>query len=112
MNALSLPADGPRMERSEIRGGTRRHATLLELGLATPRIHHGFVNIRLQKYFVSPLTQISSMTPDVSSHSRGVSRSSRTRGEMRWTRQCPRARSDAGRVYQSVSDHRRADERR
>ena len=42
MNALSLPADGPRMERSEIRGGTRRHATLLELGLGnaanTPRL--------------------------------------------------------------------------
>src|SRR5258705_6914072 len=94
MNPLSLPADGSRMERSEIRGGTRRHATLLELGLATPRIHHGFVNGGLQKYFASPLTQISSMTPDVSSHLRGVSRSSRTRGGMRWPRQRPRARSN------------------
>ena len=79
MNPLSFPADGPRMERSEIRGGTRRHATLLELGLATPRIHHGFVNGGLQKYFASPLTQISSMTPDVLTH-RGAYRDRHGRG--------------------------------
>jgi hypothetical protein len=45
------------------------------------------VQPHLQKYFPSQLPQINSTTPPVSSHSRGVSRSSRTRGGMRWTRQ-------------------------
>jgi len=41
----------------------------------------------LQKYFCFRPRQISSLIRTVSSHSRGVSRSSRTRGGMRWTRQ-------------------------
>jgi hypothetical protein len=41
----------------------------------------------LQKYFVSRFTQITSISPAVSPHMRGVSRSSRTRDGMRWTRQ-------------------------
>src|SRR5258708_12303585 len=43
------------------------------------------VQICLQKYSVSVFTQITSRTAAVSSHSRGVSRSSRTRGGMWWT---------------------------
>jgi hypothetical protein len=39
-----------------------------------------------QKYSPSPLTQITSISPAVPPHMRGVSRSSRTRGGMRWTR--------------------------
>jgi transposase len=41
----------------------------------------------LQKYSASRFTQIKSRTLAVSPHERGVSRSSRTRGGMRWTRQ-------------------------
>jgi len=44
------------------------------------------VKPRNQKYFASRLTQIRCISFPVSSHSRGVSRSSRTRGGMRWTR--------------------------
>jgi hypothetical protein len=44
------------------------------------------VQPHFQKYSPSRLTQIKSTTLAVSSHSRGVSRSSRTRGGMRWTR--------------------------
>src|SRR5258708_40281142 len=40
----------------------------------------------LKKYSGFQFTQITSRTSSVSSHSRGVSRSSRTRGGMRWTR--------------------------
>jgi len=54
----------------------------------------------LQKYFVSRLTQITSISPAVSSHMRGVSRSSRTRGGMRWTRQ-RQAMSGDGRASRS-----------
>ena len=43
------------------------------------------VKPRNQKYFASRLTQIRCISFPVSSHSRGVSRSSRTRGGMRWT---------------------------
>jgi hypothetical protein len=87
----------------------RRHAASLALVAATARIHHGFVNGGLQKYFASLLTQIRSMTPDVSSHLRGVSRSSRTRGGMRWPRQRPRALSNrrAGFVIRERSKARR-----
>jgi hypothetical protein len=38
-----------------------------------------------KKYFPSPPTQITSIFATVSSHLRGGSRSSRTRGGMRWT---------------------------
>ena len=38
-----------------------------------------------QKYSAFVLTQISRTTPSVSRQMRGASRSSRTRGEMRWT---------------------------
>src|ERR1700726_3558016 len=41
----------------------------------------------LQKYSGFPKTQITSISAAVSSHMRGGSRSSRTRGGMRWTRQ-------------------------
>src|SRR5258706_7199724 len=72
----------------------RRHAASLALvagnGANTPRLRQWGI------------AEIFSFAPDpnqlhiqtVSSHSRGVSRSSRTRGGMRWTRQCPRARDD------------------
>src|SRR3989442_6547797 len=45
-----------------------------------------FVQPLLQKYFCFGPRQISSLIRTVSSHLRGVSRSSRTRGGMRWTR--------------------------
>jgi hypothetical protein len=44
-------------------------------------------------------------------HQRGVSRSSRTRGGLRWTRQRFARDGIAGRVERLLSDHRRADER-
>jgi hypothetical protein len=49
-----------------------------------------------KKYFASPQTQITSISIAVSSHMRGASRSSRTRGGMRWTRQRRRARQAQG----------------
>ena len=52
----------------------------------------------LQKYFCSRLTQITSISPAVPPHSRGVSRSSRTRVGMRWTRQRLARAGIAGRV--------------
>ena len=45
------------------------------------------VQSHLQKFSASPLTQIKSISLAVPPHLRGVSRSSRTRGWMRWTRQ-------------------------
>src|ERR1700730_10576481 len=47
------------------------------------------VQSHCEKYSASRLTQITSKTHPVSSHSRGVSRSSRTRDGMRWTRTVP-----------------------
>jgi hypothetical protein len=44
-------------------------------------------------------------------HKRGVSRSSRTRGGLRWTRQRFACDGIAGRVERLLSDHRHADER-
>jgi hypothetical protein len=58
----------------------------------------------LQKYFRSRLTQIKSITRAVPSPTRGVSRSSRTRDGMRWTRQRRARDVMAGRVERSVSD--------
>src|SRR5258707_6978377 len=49
-------------------------------------IFRNLVKPRNQKYFASRLTQIRCISFPVSSHSRGGSRSSRTRGGMRWTR--------------------------
>ena len=40
-----------------------------------------------ERYFCSPLPQITSRTFGIPPHKRGVSRSSRTRGGGRWTRQ-------------------------
>jgi hypothetical protein len=51
-----------------------------------------------KKYFCSRLTQINSISLAVSSPRRGVSRSSRTRGGMRWTRQRWACDVIAGRV--------------
>src|SRR5712692_7918528 len=51
----------------------------------------------LQKYFPSRLTQITSISLAVSSLWRGVSRSSRTRGGMRWTRERQARKAIAGR---------------
>src|ERR1700676_4133923 len=53
----------------------------------------------LQKFSGSRLTQITSITLAVLPHSRGVSRSSRTRGGMRWTRQRRAREVVAGRVF-------------
>jgi hypothetical protein len=65
----------------------------------------------LQKYFCSHLTQITSRTLAIPPHYRGVSRSSRTRGGMRWTRQRFARNVIAGRVERFVSDQQHADER-
>jgi hypothetical protein len=64
----------------------------------------------LKKHFRSHLTQITSISLAVSPHMRGVSRSSRTRGGMRWTRQRRAHRQSQGELN-LVSDLRRADER-
>src|SRR6266849_3874294 len=66
----------------------------------------------LQKYFPSRLTQITSISLAVSSLWRGVSRSSRTRGGMRWTRERQARKAIAGRDEPrersaSVQDDRR-----
>src|SRR5882762_8856365 len=51
-----------------------------------------------KKFSCSAPTQITSITAAVSSHTRGVSRSSRTRDEMRWTRQRWACDASAGRI--------------
>jgi hypothetical protein len=70
------------------------------------------VQPHFQKYFGSRLTQIKSITRAVSPHTRGVSRSSRTRGGMRWTRATSGAHWQSQGELNLVSDLRRADERR
>src|ERR1700694_4307449 len=52
----------------------------------------------LQKYFASPVGQITSTTAAVSSHRGALARSSRTRGGMRWTR----AAQDEGAVLRTA----------
>src|ERR1700682_3953571 len=65
-----------------------------------------------EKYFCSHSPQITSRTLAIPPHQRGVSRSSRTRGGMRWTRQRQARNVVAGRVGERpVSDRQRADER-
>ena len=59
-----------------------------------------------QKYCCFRLPQITPISDTVSSHSRGVSRSSWTRYGMRWTRQRFARDGVAGRVERLVSDHR------
>jgi hypothetical protein len=51
-------------------------------------VGHFCVESPLQKYFASPVGQIISTNSRHPVPQRGVSRSSRTRGGMRWTRQC------------------------
>ena len=69
------------------------------------------VQPHFQKYFRSRLTQIKSITRAVSSPMRGVSRSSRTRGGMQWTRQRWARNVMAGRAL-ARERSQRADERR
>ena len=69
------------------------------------------VESRLQKYFGFHAPQITSRTAVIPPHQRGVSRSSRTRGGVRWTRQRFVREGVAGRVERLVSDQQRADER-
>jgi hypothetical protein len=64
-----------------------------------------------EKYFCSHSPQIRSRTFRIPPHQRGVSRSSRTRGGVRWTRQRFARDGVAGRVERLVSDQQRADER-
>src|SRR5882762_6313027 len=64
-----------------------------------------------EKYFCFHEPQINSRTFRIPPHQRGVSRSSRTRGGMRWTRQRFARDGIAGRVERLVSDQQRADER-
>src|SRR6266446_9004829 len=89
----------------------RRHATLLGLWVGdaanTPRLRQ------------CPIAKIFRFAPDPNqlhdsrrpTPQRGVSRSSRTRGGMRWTRQRFARDGMAGRVERLVSDQQRADER-
>ena len=65
----------------------------------------------LQKYFASPVGRIISTNSRHPTPQRGVSRSSRTRGGMRWTRQRFACEVIAGRVERPVSDQQHADER-
>ena len=63
-------------------------------------IFRNYVKPRNQKYSASPDGQISDMNLPVSPDERGGSRSSRTRGGMRWT-QCLRRRTQAARTAKS-----------
>jgi len=64
-----------------------RDARLREINMMgkSLRIFRNRVKPRNQKYSAFVLTQISGTTPFVSRQMRGASRSSRMRGEMRWT---------------------------
>jgi hypothetical protein len=76
--ALFSAASG--VQRNPAPGALRVKPNLLsQFNLICP------VQSHLEKYFASPLTQISNTSPPVPSHRRGGSRSSRTRGGMRWT---------------------------
>src|SRR5882724_11187699 len=69
------------------------------------------VESRLQKYSGFQAPQIKSTTIRIPPHQRDVSRSSRTRGGERWTRQRQARNVVAGRVGERpVSDQQRADE--
>ena len=70
------------------------------------------VQPRSEKYFASPFGRNSFIDSNRPTPQRGVSRSSRTRGGMRWTRQRFARDGIAGRVGERpVSDQQRADER-
>src|SRR5213075_1048050 len=61
-----------------------------------------------KKYFASVVGQISDLNPPVSPDKRGGSRSSRTRGGMRWTRRLRRtSAADRGRRRRVVLTPRR-----
>src|SRR5260221_14564195 len=68
-------------------GGTRNRRRDQPVGQITSCFPKWPVQPLLQKYFCFGLRQISSLSRTVPSRERGVSRSSRTRGGMRWTRQ-------------------------
>src|SRR5260370_42690827 len=65
-------------ERRHVKKSTARRARFGVIGA---------VESHSKKFYCSAPTQITSITTAVSSHTRGVSRSSRTRDEMRWTQQ-------------------------
>src|SRR5258708_2691806 len=67
--------------------GTRNRRRDQPVGQITSCFPKWPVQPLLQKYFCFGLRQISSLSRTVPSRERGVSRSSRTRGGMRWTRQ-------------------------
>ena len=74
----SKPFIGPRPART-IGLPPARYATLLGLEAGTSRLHQGFVQSHLQKYFRSRLTQIRFRSLAVSSH-RGAYRDRHGRG--------------------------------
>src|SRR6266853_5704472 len=68
--------------------------------------HQISVQPRSEKYFASPFGRNSFMDSNRPTPQRGVSRSSRTRGGMRWTRQRFARDGIAGRVERLVIDQR------
>src|SRR5258705_10921051 len=76
-------------------------------GIAFAKQPGGQISVQphLQKYFRSHAPQIKSRTLAIPPHYRGGSRSSRTRGGMRWTRQRFACDGIAGRVARPVSSH-------
>ena len=73
------------------RGEKKRISNARRLAESEPNFSKHFnlilsVQSWLKKFSTLPVAQIISTSPRVSSHKRGGSRSSRTRGGMRWTR--------------------------
>jgi hypothetical protein len=106
IHRAARPAVGPgSAERREVRctaSGTRMECTQC----GDLPVGHFCVQSPLQKYFASPVGQIISTNSRCPTPQRGVSRSSRTRDGMRWTRQRLARDGVAGRIERSVSDQR------
>src|SRR5258708_8700491 len=97
------------MEMMGFAGSTHPCTSVADAGRAVTRkqpVGQISVQPRSEKYFCSHSPQITSRTFRIPPHQRGVSRSSRTRGGMRWTRQRLARDGIAGRVGERpVSDH-------
>jgi hypothetical protein len=82
---------------------TSNHAVILPDGQITWRVSKSLVYPLVQKYFASPRRANQRHNSARLTQTRGGSRSSRTRVEMRWTRQRRREAAIAGRVSRERS---------
>ena len=111
------PAFAPQTAAGVAHRSLQEIATCVSNGLASQTARHGQISkscpALIRKIFPFPLDPNQLYNPSPSRPQRGGSRSSRTRGGMRWTRQRRRANGVAGRVLIGlVSVVRHADERR